>query len=41
MVSTAEMQAEALEQKEAQAQLPSEKEKTETPADLRRKLPHY
>ena len=36
MVSTAEMQAEALEQKEAQAQLPSEKEKTETPADLRR-----
>ena len=36
LVSDAEMQAEALEQKEAQAQLPPEKEKTETPAELRR-----
>lgn len=36
MVADAEMQAEALEQKEAQAQLPPEKEKTEPPADLRR-----
>nr|WP_243164843.1 LPD25 domain-containing protein [Catenibacillus scindens] len=36
MVADAEILAEALEQKEAQAQLPSEKEKTETPDDLRR-----
>lgn len=36
MVADAEILAEALEQKEAQAQLPPEKEKTETPADLRR-----
>ena len=36
MVADAEILAEALEQKEAQAQLPPEKEKTEPPADLRR-----
>ena len=36
MVADAEILAEALEQKEAQAQLPSEKEKAGTPADLRR-----
>ena len=36
MVADAEILAEALEQKEAQAQLPPEKEKAETPADLRR-----
>jgi len=36
MVADAEMQAEALEQKETQEQLPPEKEKTETPADRRR-----
>ena len=36
MVADAEILAEALEQKEAQAQLPSEKEKTETFDDLRR-----
>ena len=36
MVADAENLAEALEQKEAQAQLPPEKEKTEKPADRRR-----
>ena len=36
MVADAEILAEELEQKEAQAQLPPEKEKTEPPADLRR-----
>ena len=36
MVADAEILAEELEQKEAQEQLPPEKEKTELPADLRR-----
>lgn len=36
MVADAEILAEELEQKEAQAQLPPEKEKTEPSADLRR-----